>query len=130
MKSRWSGLFVVSVLVACGSPKVGDPCTTFTCLDKTRALECRNGIYADIPCPGPDGCFTQSTSDTLIFECDIRGLKSGDGCAEVWAQDVACLSNTDAFICNGTLWSRQPCKSCKSFVQGPNAEPLDRGTCE
>jgi hypothetical protein len=132
MKSRWSGLFAISMaLVACGSPKVGDPCTQLTCLDKTRALECREGTYRDIPCPGPEGCFTRSGTGVILFECDTRNAKSDDGCALTWTSFVQCQGNTQALICNGTLWSQQPCKSCQDTQQSPNdASVVVPGLCE
>ena len=49
------GLFV---LVACGSPKAGDACTTDntgTCQSTTAQLACLNGTYQVVACKGPGG---------------------------------------------------------------------------
>ena len=66
----------------------------------------------------------KSGDGVILLICDLEGIKSGDGCGEDWTNDVACESNTQALICNGTLWSQQPCAgSCVSFTvddQGNN----------
>ncbi len=107
---RWLFLAVLAQGCGCGGPKVGEPCTWPACKDEKTALRCDIGKYEAVGCPGPKGCFVETTSSLVIFWCDLRGTMPGDPCGNGMQGFVACESATAALVCNSVEWVRMNCR--------------------
>jgi hypothetical protein len=99
-------------LSGCGGPDVGDSCQSsgYVCLDKTEALECRQGQWRALPCKGGLGC--QESNGTI--RCDTSSNVAGDNCALSAEGRGLCRADGMAVLeCRmGVLVETQSCASC------------------
>lgn len=94
--SRWGAVLVVAALVACKTPKVGDPCASTgdnRCTGTEAALLCIDGKLAAATCGG-GGC------QASPFACDYREAAKGAACFERAspATPMACSANKKARV--------------------------------
>lgn len=141
-------MWISVVLVACGGsgggggggggggPRAGDTCAVDgqgTCADTSTILECHNGIWRGVGCPGPLGC---SPSGTRIY-CDFNGVQAGGGCLHIDEGASFCsLNGASLFLCtNGTVVKQRDCPAGCTDGRCLGSDPaetwsirIDRGT--
>ncbi len=104
--------FAAFALAACGSPKAGDKCNTngFLCADAANALECKLGVWTNLPCRGPGGC--TKSNDTV--KCDMTADLEGDNCASSAEGKGLCTTDGTATLeCrDGKLVKTNTCRTC------------------
>lgn len=115
------GLLVAAVALlvfACRpKPAPGVACKTngqIVCVDATRALACRGGVYATIACKGQNGC--RGTGGTST--CDESVAAEGEACVE---SAVACTADKSARLAcvNGTFRVKDRCRGAGACeIQG------------
>ncbi|MCP3143369.1 hypothetical protein [Pyxidicoccus xibeiensis] len=99
------------LLAGCGQ-SAGDSCegSGFICEEDTRALECRGGVWREIPCKGPLGC--RESDDSV--RCDTSRNAAGDACASSAEGTGSCDEAGRAILeCRqGVLVETATCSSC------------------
>lgn len=114
MKNTSMALCVALAALAsgCGTPKAGDSCnqTGFLCASTTAALECKVGVWVELPCRGSTGC----TRSADKISCDMKGNMQGDACASVVERKGLCTTDgTGTLECqDGTLKLTNSCRTC------------------
>jgi hypothetical protein len=112
-RSLFAAVSVVGslLLAACGQ-SAGDNCegAGFVCQEEALALECRGGVWREIPCRGPLGC--RETDDAV--RCDVSGNRDGDACASSAEGRGLCRSDKKAVLeCRqGVLEETATCSDC------------------
>lgn len=100
------------LLVACGTPKVGDTCsvTGFLCESGTAALECKVGKWVQLPCRGPNGCKREGE----VVRCDMSNNNEGDACASSAERKGLCTADGKATLecIDGSLRKTNTCRTC------------------
>ena len=122
---RWFPALAIAVtLLGCGKAKPGDTCDNPECADSKTGYSCENGVYREIPCRGPQGCTTTSTTEVLIV-CDESLDVAGDGCAAQEIGAVMCENEPNALVCSGSpaVWTNTPCAG------GCTSGPPSVGVC-
>jgi hypothetical protein len=105
-------LLLIAVLTACGSKRAGDSCkgTHSLCKDKSTALSCHNGTYAEVACAGPLACVKYQDH----ANCDTSVAKEGDNCMGEDDERACSPDKKRALICkNGKFAVDSECR-------GPN----------
>ncbi len=104
--------FAAVALFACGSPKAGDKCSSngFLCADSANGLECKLGVWVNLPCRGPGGCV--KSGDTV--KCDMTADVEGDNCASTAEGKGLCTADGMATLeCrDGKLVKTNTCRTC------------------
>ena len=119
MRSLAFVLVTSLVLCACGGPAAGDKCEPeggARCHDGDTALECKDGVFRSVACPGEKGC-TQKDNQTT---CDFAGAKDGDACFFADEGEAFCSpSDTHvAFKCEAGAFKLYPCANSCSQSDG------------
>ncbi|MFP2930889.1 hypothetical protein ACLESO_37955 [Pyxidicoccus sp. 3LG] len=103
---------VGSLLLAGCSQGAGDSCegSGFICQEDVLALECRSGVWREVPCKGPLGC--RETGDAV--RCDTSNNVAGDACASSAEGTGLCNPDGTAVLeCRrGILEETATCSSC------------------
>ncbi|NMO16716.1 hypothetical protein HPC49_23725 [Pyxidicoccus fallax] len=99
------------LLAGCGQ-SAGDSCegSGFVCQEEVLALECRNGVWREVPCRGPLGC--RETDDAV--RCDTSNNRAGDACASSAEGRGLCRPDGLAVLeCRqGVLEETATCSAC------------------
>lgn len=99
-------------LSACGGPRPGASCgkAGYDCLDSTNAIECRQGVWVQLPCRGPSGCALTSSGVT----CDMSANQPGDACGSAEEGLGTCSPSGNAvYECrDGKLVQTRTCSAC------------------
>ncbi len=99
------------LLAGCGQ-SAGDSCEGggFVCQEDVLALECRAGVWREVPCRGPLGC--RETDDAV--RCDTSNNRAGDACASSAEGRGLCRADGLAVLeCRqGVLEETASCSSC------------------
>lgn len=104
------------VVVGCGEPKAGDACEEGAngCNKEVGhlALECFEGTYREVPCPGAGGCRGGAfESGAPAIVCDIDGVQQGTNCLAVYRDLTKCLGPNVALVCSGLgTWVQRACE--------------------
>lgn len=116
-------LAVAAVLfVACGGdekqdpvPKVTELCTEggMSCANPTTLLVCEAGKFRTVPCRGPAGC----TSSSTTVSCDVSRNLAGDACPKANEGQAICdpANANQGLKCTNGTFQAQACKGC--YVQ-------------
>jgi hypothetical protein len=99
------------LLAGCGQ-SAGDSCegSGFVCQEDVLALECRGGVWREVPCRGPLGC--RETDDAV--RCDTSNNRAGDACASSAEGKGLCRADGRAVLeCRqGVLEETATCSAC------------------
>ena len=103
---------VGSILLAGCGQSAGDSCegSGFVCQEDVLALECRGGVWRELPCRGPLGC--RETDDAV--RCDTSNNRVGDACASTAEGRGLCRADGLAVLeCRqGVLEETASCAAC------------------
>jgi hypothetical protein len=103
---------VGSILLAGCGQSAGDNCegSGFVCQEDVLALECRGGVWRELPCRGPLGC--RETDDAV--RCDTSNNRVGDACASTAEGRGLCRADGLAVLeCRqGVLEETASCAAC------------------
>lgn len=110
------------LLAGCGQ-SAGDSCegSGFICQEDVLALECRAGVWRELPCRGPLGC--RETDDAV--RCDTSNNRAGDACAASAEGRGLCRSDGLAVLeCRqGVLEETATCSACTDTGSQVSCQP-------
>ncbi|MBZ4416364.1 hypothetical protein [Myxococcus sp. RHSTA-1-4] len=114
---------VASLLLAGCGQSAGDSCegSGFVCQEDVLALECRGGVWREVPCRGPLGC--RETDDAV--RCDTTNNRAGDACASSAEGKGLCRADGLAVLeCRqGVLEETATCSSCSVTNEQVTCQP-------
>jgi len=107
------GVCLLLLTAAACQPAAGAACNTarFACAGVDLALECRDKVWTEIPCKGPEGCLVEEGR----VLCDMSLNQPGDLCPLTAEGQATCKTpelNAVLECRDGTLVQTYSCSDC------------------
>jgi hypothetical protein len=120
-------LLLLALLPAAACTRAGGACSGsgYRCEDPESALECRDGGWTVLACPGPSGCVvgqaelpcSSGDGGTCVgaaVACDMTGITAGEACATSANGRGLCSADGKSLLeCrDGTVLRTRACDQC------------------